>query len=79
MKDIGKELGDAVVISLGFIVIEITVFLSVALIMRAIYCCPPEERGAASFHSQPHGHGNTVQLIANPVRKWHPLNVSHGF
>ena len=73
MKDIGKELcklGDAVVISLGFIVIEITVFLLVALIMRAIYCCPPEERGAASFHSQPHGHGNTVH-------KWHPLNVYH--
>ena len=37
MKDIGKELGDAVVISLGFIVIEITVFLAVAIIMRAIY------------------------------------------
>ena len=37
MKDIGKELGDAVVISLGFIAIEITVFLAVAIIMRAIY------------------------------------------
>ena len=73
MKDIGKELcklGDAVVISLGFIVIEITVFLLVALIMRAIYCCQPEERGAASFHRQPHGHGNIVH-------KWHPLNVYH--
>ena len=37
MKDIRKELGDAVAISLGFIVIEITVFLAVAIIMRAIY------------------------------------------
>ena len=70
MTDIGKELGDAVAISLGFIVIEITVFLAVAIIMRAIYCCPPEERGAASFHSQPHGHGNIVH-------KWHPLNIYH--
>ena len=37
MKDIGKELKDAVAISLGFIVIEIIVFLAVAIIMRAIY------------------------------------------
>ena len=70
MKDIGKELGDAVAISLGFIVIEITVFLAVAIIMRAIYCCPPEELGEASSHSRPHGHGNLVH-------KWHPLNVYH--
>ena len=40
MNDIREELsklGDAVAISLGFIVIEITVFLVVAIIMRAIY------------------------------------------
>lgn len=40
MNDLKEELGklgDAVAISLGFIVIEITVFLAIALIMRAIY------------------------------------------
>lgn len=78
MKDIGKELcklGDAIATSLGCIVIAVAVFLAIALFMRAIYCRPPEEWGEVSSHSQQHGHGNTVQLIANPVHKWHPLNV----
>ena len=73
MNDLREELGklgDAAVTSLGFIVIEIVVFLVIALIMRAIYCHPPEERDEAFSHSQQHGHGNTVH-------KWHPLNVYH--
>ena len=40
MNDLKEELGklgDAAAISLGFIVIEITVFLAVVIIMRAIY------------------------------------------
>ena len=72
MKDIGKELrelGDAAAISLGFIVIEITVFLAIALIMRAIYCRPPEERGDGSSHSRSRGPGVAVQLMASPVHK----------
>lgn len=77
MNDLRKELGDAAVTSLGFIVIEIVVFLAIALIMRAIYCHPPEERDEAFSHSQQHGHGNIVQLIANPVHKWHPVNIYH--
>ena len=68
MKDIRKELGDAAAISLGFIVIEITVFLAIALIMRAIYC-PPEERGEGSSHSRSRGPGVAVQLMASPVHK----------
>lgn len=78
MKDIGEELrklGDAAAISLGFIVIEITVFLAIALIMRAIYCKPPEERGEGPSHGGMRG--VPVHLIANPVHKWHPMNVYH--
>ena len=80
MKDIGEELrklGDAAAISLGFIVIEITVFLAIALIMRAIYCCPPEERGDGSSHSGSLGHAYMMNQIANPVHKWHPSNIYH--
>ena len=64
MKDIGEELrklGDAAAISLGFIVIEITVFLAITLIMRAIYCRPWEERDGSR--------GIPVHLITNHVHK----------
>ena len=72
MKDIGEELrklGDAAAISLGFIVIEITVFLAIALIMRAIYYRPPEERGEEPSYGTSHGSGVSAHLIANPVHK----------
>ena len=71
MKDIREELrklGDAAAISLGFIVIEITVFLAIALIMRAIYC-PPEECGEEPSYGTSHGSGVPAHLIANPVHK----------
>ena len=69
MKDIGEELrklGDAAAISLGFIVIEITVFLAIALIMRAIYYRPQEERGEEPSCGASHGSSLPVHLIANP-------------
>ena len=69
MKDIGEELrklGDAAAISLGFIAIEITVFLAIALIMHAIYC-PPEERSEEP--SRGGSRGIPAHLIANPVHK----------
>ena len=78
MKDIGEELrklGDAAAISLGFIVIEIAVFLAIALIMHAIYCRTPEERGEGSSHSRSRDPGIAVQLMASPGSKWHPSNV----
>ena len=80
MKDIGEELrklGDATAISLGFIVIGITVFLAIALIMRAIYCRPHEEHSEAPSYGTSYGSGVPVHLIANPVHKWHPMNVYH--
>ena len=76
MKDIGKELcklGDAAAISLCFLVIGIVVFLAIALFMREIYYCPPEERGEEP--SRGGSRGVPVHLIANPVHKWHPMNV----
>ena len=82
MKDIGKELrelGDAVATSLGFIVIAVAVFLAIALFMRAIYCHPQEEHSEVPSCGTSHGSGIPVHLIANPVHKWHPVNVSHGF
>ena len=80
MKDIGEELrklGDAAAISLGFIVIEIAVFLAIALIMRAIYYCPPEERGEESSYGTSHGSGVSAHLIANPVNRGRPFSVYH--
>ena len=77
MKDFIKELGNAVAISLGFIVIEIAVFLVIALIMHAIYCCPPEERSEEPSCRTSHSSGIPVHLIANSLHKWHPLNVYH--
>ena len=80
MKDIEKELcklGDAVATSLSCIVLAAAIFLAIAIVMRSIYCRSPEERGEASSHSQSHGYGINAQLIANPVHKWHPLNVYH--
>ena len=76
MKDIGKELGklgDAVATSLGCMVIAVAVFLAIAVVMRAIYCCPPEERGEEP--SRGGSRGIPAHLIANPVHRWHPLNV----
>ena len=76
MKDIGKELrelGDAVATSLGCIVIAVAVFIAIALVMRAIYCCLPEERGEEP--SRGGSRGIPAHLIANPVHKWHPMNV----
>lgn len=72
MKDIREELrklGDAAAISLGFIVIEITVFLVIALIIRAIYCKQPEEHSEAPSYGTSRGSGIPVHLIANPVNK----------
>ena len=80
MKDVGEELGklgDAAAISLGFIVIEIAVFLAIALIMRAIYCRPPEERGDGSSHSGSLGHAYMMNQIANPVNRGRPFSVYH--
>ena len=77
MKDFIKELGNAVAISLGFIVIEIAVFLAIALIMRAIYCRPPEERGDGSSHSGSLGHAYMMNQIANPVNRGRPFSVYH--
>ena len=76
MKDIGKELGklgDAVATSFGCMVIAVAVFLAIAVVMRAIYCCPPEERGEEPSCGT--SRGVPVHLIANPVHKWHPMNV----
>ena len=80
MKDIGKEfckLGEVVATSLCCIVLAAVIFLVIAIVMRSIYCRPPEEYDEASSHSQSHEHSTTVQLIENPVHKWHPLNVYH--
>ena len=80
MKDIGEELrklGDAAAISLGFIVIEIAVFLAIALIMRAIYYCPPEECGDGSSHSGSLGRAYMMNQIANPVNGGRPFSVYH--
>ena len=80
MKDIGeelRELGDAAAISLGFIVIEIAVFLAIALIMRAIYCRPHEEHSEAPSYGTSYGSGVPVHLIANPVNRGCPFSVYH--
>ena len=78
MKDIREELrklGDAAAISLGFIVIEIIVFLAIVLIMRAIYCKPPEERDEGSSHSGSLERAYMINQIANPVNKGRPFSV----
>ena len=80
MKDIGKELRklvDVIATSLGCIVIAIGVFIAIVIVMRAIYCCQPEERGEGPSCGTSHGSGVPVHLIANPVHKWHPMNVYH--
>ena len=80
MKDIREELrklGDAAAISLGFIVMEITVFLAIVLIMHAIYCRPPEERSDGSSHSGSLGRAYMMNQIANPVNKGRPFSVYH--
>ena len=72
MNDLKEELGklgDAAAISLGFIVIEIAVFLAIALIMRAIFFCPPEEHSEVPSYGTSHGSGIPVHLIANPLHK----------
>ena len=72
MNDLREELGklgDAAAISLGFIVIEIAVFLAIALIMRAIYFCPPEEHSEVPFYGTSHDSSVHVHLIANPLHK----------
>ena len=72
MNDLREELGklgDAVATSLGFIVIEIVVFLAIALIMRAIFFCPPEEHSEVPSCGTSHGSGIPVHLIANPLHK----------
>ena len=82
MNDLRKELrklGDAVATSLGCIVIAVAVFLAIALFMRAIYCHPQEEHSEVPSCGISHGSGIPVHLIANPVHKLHPVNVSHGF
>ena len=76
MNDLKEELGklgDAVATSLGFIVIEIAVFLAIALIMHAIYCRPPEERGDGSSHSGSLGRAYMMNQIANPVNRGRPF------
>lgn len=80
MKDIGKELcklGDAIATSLGCIVIAIGVFLAIALVMRSIYYCPPEERGDGSSHSGSLGRAYMMNMMANPVNKGRPFSVYH--
>ena len=79
IKLIGKELcklGDAVATSLGCIVIAVAVFLAIALFMCAIYCRPPEKHSEVPSCGASHGSGIPVHLIANPVHKWHPVNVN---
>ena len=78
MKEIREELkklGDTVATSLGVIVIGIAVVLVLAIVMRAIYCKPPEEHRERCSHSWSRGRGNMMNLIANPANNWHPLNV----
>ena len=79
MKEIREELkklGDTVATSFGIIVIGAAVFLAIAIVMRAIYCKPPEERGDRSSH----GGGARAYMmnqIANPVNKGRPFSVYH--
>ncbi len=80
MKDIRKELrkfGDAVATSLGCAVLAVSVGIAIVIVMHAIYCQPLEEGRERSSSDDQRGHGITVQLITNPVHKWHPLNVYH--
>lgn len=80
MKDIREELknlGDAVVTSLGFLAIAISVFFIIIIVMHEIYCKPPEESSERPSHGGSRGPGIAVQLITNPVHKWHPLNAHH--
>ena len=80
MKDIREELkrlGDVVLTSLGFLVIAIGVFLVVVVVMREIYCKPPEESSERSSHGGSRGPSVAVQLSTNPTYKWHPSNVYH--
>ena len=78
MNDVREELcklRDAAAISLCFLVVGIVVFLAIALFMREIYYCPPEEHSDVPSCGTSRGSGIPVHLIANPVHKWHPLNV----
>lgn len=80
MKDIREELkklGDTVATSFGIIVIGAAVFLAIAIIMRAIYCRPPEERDEGSSHSGSFGRAYMINQIANPVNKGRPFSVYH--
>lgn len=80
MKDIREELknlGDALATSLGFAVIAVGIGIAIVIVMHSIYCQPPEEGRKRSSSGEAHGHGIAMQLITNPVHKWHPLNVYH--
>lgn len=80
MKEIREELkklGDTVATSFGIIVIGAAVFIAIAIVMRAIYCKPPEERGDRSSHSRSLGHAYMMNQIANPVNKRRPFSVYH--
>ena len=82
MNDVREELcklESAAAISLCFLVIGIVVFLAISLFMREIYYCPPEECSEEPSYGTSHDYGIPVRLIANPVHRWHPMNVSHGF
>ena len=79
MKDIGKELckfGDVVATSLGCMVIAVAVFLAIAVVMRAIYCCPPEERGEGPSYGSG-ARAYMMNMMANPVNRGRPFSVYH--
>ena len=79
MKDIGKELckfGDAVATSLGGMVIAVAVFLAIAVVMRAIYCCPPEERGEGPACGGG-ARAYMMKMMASPVNRGRPFSGYH--
>ena len=80
MKDIREELrklGDALATLLGCAVLAVGVVVVIAIVMRAIYYRPPEERGDGPSRGGSRGPGIAVQLSTNPTYKWHPSNVYH--
>ena len=79
MKEIREELkklGDTVATSFGTIVIGAAVFLAIAIVMRAIYCKPPEERDEGSSHGG-RARAYMMNQVANPVNKGRPFSVYH--
>ena len=80
MKDIEKELrklGDAITTSLGCMVLAVGIVLVVVVVMRAIYCQPPEEDHERPSNGGPRGPSIAVQLSTHPTYKWHPSNIYH--